>query len=484
MKKSFQKFISIFSKPRGQQDLSDRLRGKNVTIGFMEKAIEMDEKKEKKKLNEMLKKVPITEQESELKVGDATKKSITSLESASDFPLKREKILDYKPQKGLQAASNLSGKRHVTEKSKLNQDKEPKEKSGLFDKDEKRRFKIPKKVLILVFSHTFVFLVGIFLFVDIPFFEMNGSSASTETEDIYVVYKNLINSLQGKSDLTEAHTAVYKFIKHENIGTASPTTTKFLKQIKSQTVPNDYKFFFQEVLQKYKQPLSQLPTPINKDKNLLVDFRSSQNYTTSFLFLLENTDRPQNLFKERLEITGTYTSPYDYPTGLFIQEGKIINPIMQSWDGLLVVDRNGRLNLMNLNEFQYGFRTYKIKERQEDYLDFLKFASDDKISVMQSHLILNNGEIDVSNNKRLFKRRAVVSDKSGEIFVYDSLNKSISLFDLATILKEKYDALYAINLDMGAFNYCSFIKNGIQTKDCGDLSKDTRLSNIIVFDYN
>ncbi len=293
----------------------------------------------------------------------------------------------------------------------------------------------------------------------------------------------LENLREGGTLPTSEHQRLYSVLK-------SLRQDRLGKVVTDQNVPYDYRFFFHEVIPAFlknnDRPLLNIPDT----QNILGRFPQDAGYVVKFLHvsgtectILQGT-RVLKGYPKRLEMTGTYTSPFNFPTGLFIVDGKIINPVLQKWEGLLIVDASGKLYIKDLTALEYNFRRFDITHSYQDYRDFLRLAEKERWSVLQTHLIVKRSEVDASPAlQRRFRRRAIFQDSSHTIFVYDSFEEQPTLYELAQTLQQQYGAVAAVNLDMGPFGYAARYENGQRVELFMGKAKNIQLSNIIVFNY-
>jgi len=272
------------------------------------------------------------------------------------------------------------------------------------------------------------------------------------------------NSLN--SNIDTLHKELYYLIKKNN-----PPSQSIMQNL---THP-DYKDII-KLLSKKKTNYNANSLDLKNDKNIL------QTLSKDYFISLHAIYNKKYDFLKRvkndylLSCTGAYTSSFKRPVGLFSENGKILNPAIRSWTGLLVV-KNGIAKILNAKKIDIGFKKLNIVESIKDLKEFLEWIENNNLSVLQSHMIVNNGKIQ-THRKKLFKRRVIFEDKYGVLHIYDSGNKKISLFDLAQLLVTKYHAQKAINLDMGTFNYAYSYSDGI-TKKIGLIDNPKILSNII-----
>lgn len=178
-----------------------------------------------------------------------------------------------------------------------------------------------------------------------------------------------------------------------------------------------------------------------------------------------------------LVFTGTYTSSLDKAVGIFAVDGYIINPAVREWNGLLLI-RNNQVKILNARNIPLDTRYLDITSSVHDLAFFMRWLKEHKASVIQSHLLLHNGEIAARPRNKLLRRRALFADGNGIYYVYDSLEQKMDLHTLAKLLKEKYAAKHVLNLDMGSYDYCFRYENK-QLSKIGELDHTSKLSNLI-----
>ena len=294
----------------------------------------------------------------------------------------------------------------------------------------------------------------------------------------------LENLRQGKSSPGTEHERIYALLKH-----LQPERLGNVRQ--SSNVPYDYAFFFKEVVPEFLAPQETEGRDIAAEANILESFRAGEDYVAKLLQLsgpesrIVTGTRILKDYPKRLEMTGTYSSEFNFPTGLFVVDGEVINPVLQKWDGLVILDKAGKLYIKHLDSLEYGFRPFDISRSYRDYLDFLKLAETEKLSTFQSHLLIHEGRIDVSpDSQRRARRRAIFQDRSQTVSVYDSFDWQPTLYELSKVLKQRYGATEAVNLDMGPFGYAARYENGKRAEIYLGKGRNIELSNIIVFNYH
>lgn len=189
----------------------------------------------------------------------------------------------------------------------------------------------------------------------------------------------------------------------------------------------------------------------------------------------------------RLVVTGAYTARdsrgdgLTKPVGLFVHRGAVINPNLGHMDGILLVDpANGRPELQHRARLAMGGRDYDLTELEQRH-DFRAGASARGLSVLQSHLLIVDGEVDVlpQEDAPLFTRRMLFTDEAG--FGLYQTGRPETLLDAARQLAEALAPRMALNLDMGSYDYCQRAEDGAEA-GCGRRDRDDtgKLSNLLV----
>ena len=189
----------------------------------------------------------------------------------------------------------------------------------------------------------------------------------------------------------------------------------------------------------------------------------------------------------RLVVTGAYTARepradgHPKPVGLFVQVGRVINPNLGRMDGVLITDpASGRPALHHRTRVPLGDRRYDLTRLDERRV-FLDRAVAAGLSVLQSHLLIVDGRVDVREQEGApaFVRRLLFTDADG--FGIYQTTAPLTLLEAAGQLAAKHAPRLALNLDMGSYDYCRIAEGGSET-GCGLLGAgDTgKLSNLLV----
>jgi hypothetical protein len=169
------------------------------------------------------------------------------------------------------------------------------------------------------------------------------------------------------------------------------------------------------------------------------------------------------------------------PVGLFVDQGRVISPHLARMDGILVIGPKGELRIHHATRVPHDGGTADLTDSVQR-LDFAARAAEQGLSVMQSHLLIANGRIDVreQDDAPTARRRMLFSGPDGW-GVYQTSGAS-TLFDAAGDLMRRFRPEMAMNLDMGSYDYCVESRGGV-VANCGVLGVgDTaKLSNLLRF---
>lgn len=306
-----------------------------------------------------------------------------------------------------------------------------------------------------------------------------------------ILFKKIDTLLSNVSNKEKLETLQQNFLllissmKEEDL----PTVASYNKYISTKNIPSDLKFFFISCLQNYISNPSVSFTKL-KSKNILFSINQDSINSADILFNTENLSTENFIsLKEkignRIIFSGTYTSPLFIPAGLAIDGEKTINPFVQSWDGLLIIKSNKKIIFQNIHNLIYNNTYYNITKNIQDYKSFIKIAKDDKLKIIQSHLLIYNDSVIVENDgsKGKARRRVIFETADKGLHIYDSFDMPLTLFELASFLHDNFHPLNAINLDMGDFNFYREYFNKDITNDFSAFSKNKEISNFISISY-
>jgi hypothetical protein len=189
----------------------------------------------------------------------------------------------------------------------------------------------------------------------------------------------------------------------------------------------------------------------------------------------------------RLAVTGAYTARdsrdggLPKPVGIFVHGGLVTNPNLGRMDGVLLVDpATGVPELHHRARLRLGERDFDLRVLDQRRA-FLAEAVARGLSVMQSHLLIVDGQVDVrsQDDAPAFVRRMLFTDESG-FGLYQTVWPK-TLRDAARQLADALAPRMALNLDMGSYNYCQRVVDGINA-GCGTLDRNetSQLSNLLL----
>lgn len=172
-----------------------------------------------------------------------------------------------------------------------------------------------------------------------------------------------------------------------------------------------------------------------------------------------------------ITVTGAYTGTElrqgggNAPVGFFLQDGEVINRNGGPMDGVLLIDGdNVRITRRDVIGIDSAQGRLALAER----------AKQDHISMLQSHLLISDGELDIHEieDAPRFTRRVLIQTEDG-LGIWQSA-QPLTLYSAAVAVQSACAPTMALNLDMGSYDYC--VSDG---RYCG-LRRDTeRLSNLL-----
>lgn len=305
-----------------------------------------------------------------------------------------------------------------------------------------------------------------------------------------VAFVSFLTALKSSNvPMKSAHQDFYNYLR--SIDKNDFPNAQELKQFAdANDIPKDYQYFFKECLPAYAESASKTSTIFN-DPHIILSLSRNATYKASLVLNSNNlpveamyqTLNPQGA-PNRIVMSGAYTSPYNIPAGLTIDKGEVVNPVIQDFDGLLQIWPDGQLQITHINALQNNLKNLRIRSSYADYIDFMKQAEQTKLTVLQSNLLLNDGEVLVKDDPLLKKlqRRIIFRTSDGGLHVYDSLDKEQTLFEAAQYLKDHYHAQSAINLETGTYSFCTVNKQN-QLINRSNFKPGTIISNFIIIDF-
>ena len=172
-----------------------------------------------------------------------------------------------------------------------------------------------------------------------------------------------------------------------------------------------------------------------------------------------------------ITVTGAYTGTElrngggGLPVGFFIRNGEVINRNGSRMDGVLLIDGDGA---------RITRRDAIGIDSAEGRLAFAEQATGKEISLLQSHLLISGGELDIHpiDGAPRFTRRVLFQSQGG-LGIWQS-PQPLTLYAAAVAVQRACAPDMAMNLDMGSFDYCT--SDG---RFCGLLRETDRLSNLL-----
>ena len=169
------------------------------------------------------------------------------------------------------------------------------------------------------------------------------------------------------------------------------------------------------------------------------------------------------------------------PVGLFVDGGRVISPNLARMDGILIIGPDAQPRLYHATRVPLGGGTTDLTDPDRRH-DFAEAAARQGRSVLQSHLLITDGIVDVRPRSDAPKaRRRLLFIGPGGWGVYQTAHP-VTLFEAATEVQRQFRPEMALNLDMGSFDYCIETRAGVAT-NCGVLSasQTDKLSNLLQF---
>ena len=185
-----------------------------------------------------------------------------------------------------------------------------------------------------------------------------------------------------------------------------------------------------------------------------------------------------------LDVTGAYTATdrraenRRKPVGLFARGGEVISREYVRFDGVLTVT-DGQPTLHHRRRIVFNDQQFDL-ENTKDRADFLSRASETGSAVMQSHLLIVDGNVDTApiDGAPRFRRRILFQMNDGTFCVFDSSPRMLTLNEATQEVAAKFAPNMALNLDMGSYDFC---RKGQSL--CGALGPQStgKLSNLLRF---
>ena len=193
----------------------------------------------------------------------------------------------------------------------------------------------------------------------------------------------------------------------------------------------------------------------------------------------------------RLIVTGAYTAREarsdgrPKPVGMFVSRGRIINRNLGRMDGVLVLpEGSGVPQLYHRESVSLGGREFDLTDIAQRNA-FLAEAEEHRASVMQSHLLVADGALDLRPQEDAphSLRRFLFFDEAG--FGIYQTGWPRTLYDGAAEVAAALAPQMVLNLDMGSYDFCLAAEAGVET-NCGNLGAEAldKLSNLLLLELD
>jgi hypothetical protein len=162
----------------------------------------------------------------------------------------------------------------------------------------------------------------------------------------------------------------------------------------------------------------------------------------------------------------TYSKREEYPTGITVDNGNIVNrSIRDDMDALVLVYATGGIAVSDLDDGDLYLgslqKRVNIRERNDKY-EFLSWAEEEQATVFQSHLLAYTNKLRIgeeSDDDRAHRRiLTLVKNEEGELFhVIFNIREDVALYDISYTLfhylrNKKNEVIAMVNLDTGAYD--------------------------------
>ncbi len=187
---------------------------------------------------------------------------------------------------------------------------------------------------------------------------------------------------------------------------------------------------------------------------------------------------------DALDVTGGYTATdrrdknRPKPVGLFVRDGEVISREYVRFDGVLTIT-DGEPTLHHRRRITFEDQRYDLED-VKDRAAFLSRAVEAGSAVMQSHLLIVDGQVDTApiDGAPRFRRRILFQMTDGAFGVFDSSPRMLTLNEATEEVAARFAPDMALNLDMGSYDFC---RRGARL--CGTLGPQStgKLSNLLRF---
>lgn len=191
-----------------------------------------------------------------------------------------------------------------------------------------------------------------------------------------------------------------------------------------------------------------------------------------------------------LLVTGGYTGTdkregdLPKPVGLYMRGGALISLEFARMDGLLVVEADGAARIAWAGDVALAERHFNLRDL-DGRRAFAEAAKGASASVLQSHLLIREGALDLRpvDNAPVAERRVLFQRRDGALAIWQSEGRALTLHEAASELARLHAPVMALNLDMGGHDFCE--RRGADgVTSCSTLGRDGmgRMSNLLRLD--
>lgn len=180
-----------------------------------------------------------------------------------------------------------------------------------------------------------------------------------------------------------------------------------------------------------------------------------------------NIATPSDEITATLTVAGAYSSADRHGIeGVALINGILKSKRIQSWGGILLIDE-GKAEIYPTAAVEYDGELFDLTTSNRLYL-FIELAKEKRLSVIQSHLLIDGGELDLNyiHNAPKFVRRILFTGADGLIGIWQS-EKPETLYEATRQLQNSHQPQMAFNLDMGAYDYCRRLIDA-EVENCGE----------------
>ncbi len=199
-----------------------------------------------------------------------------------------------------------------------------------------------------------------------------------------------------------------------------------------------------------------------------------------------------------------YMDRYSVPVGLTIDNGRIVNSNLESFDGLIIVYATGGVVATNLDNADLTLqgggitagRKFDIRGSYRDRQDFIDWAESQEATVFQTHLLVYKNQLEIASNASTTPRErrflAVGKDvNTGETcHVIVNSPESTSLYEGTRRVKDflneykDMEVTFMINLDPGDQNvFFLFNRDGSVNNSIRGPLPITSAANLLAYYY-